>query len=168
MKKTKHSSLKSSGGTTSLASSRFQDVRTQTSSAFVPFISEDGMRHENIIQIQGDWGDSLYQDHPYSTPFEDFVQELYAEGYEDSIREGRREYGAYFEDVEKQKSLRSVRLSNGLSQGELAEKAGVQQYQISKYESGKDMPNMTTAMRLCKVLGIDPNTLFELMGLIKA
>lgn len=149
-----------------MVSLKSQDVKTQTSSpAYARFTSEDGMQHDSILQIKGDWGDELYKDHPESMSYEDFEKELYAEGYEDSIREGRREYGEYFEETEKKKSLRSVRLAKGLSQDELAELAGVRQYQVSRYEARKELPSMTTALRLCKVLGVDANTFFEIMGL---
>ena len=51
--------------------------------------------------------------------------------------------------------LRIKRAEVGLTQTELAQKAGVQQPQISKIENGVCKPDVKTAKRIAKVLGFD-------------
>lgn len=128
-------------------------------------IDEDGTTHKDVLRINSDWGDRMYVDHPLSTPFEDFVKELYEAGYESAIRGGRQELSKALQNSERKKSLKTIRLARGLSQHELAKKAGLQQYQVSRYEAGKEYPSAPTIMKLCKVLNIDQNTFFELLGI---
>jgi DNA-binding XRE family transcriptional regulator len=130
----------------------------------MPFF-ETGVVKDNVVIIE--CGGRGYQDHPKTTPLFDFIQELYDAGYKEVIQEGRKELGSLLEDG-KHPSLKSLRLKQGLSQGEMAKLAGVQQYQISRYESGRDRPNGETMKNLCAVLKVDPNTLFEALGLWSA
>ncbi|MCB1782381.1 MAG: helix-turn-helix transcriptional regulator [Alphaproteobacteria bacterium] len=166
MRKTKNLSQKLSVDTTASGFQNFHGREAETSPSYARLVSSDGEEHENVFEIKGIWPeDHLYKNHPRSTPFEDFMQELYSEGYEDSIRQGRRELGAFIKDEKQNETLRSIRLMKGFSQDELAQQAGIQQYQISRYESGKEMPSLLTAARICEVLDIDPNTLFNVLGL---
>lgn len=105
----------------------------------------------------------MYKNHSLSTPLEDFIQELYETGYEEVIRKGRQELSEAQISSDKKASLKTVRLAKGLSQHELAKKAGVQQYQISRYEAGKEYPSAPTIVKLCRALGIDQNTFFKLL-----
>lgn len=59
--------------------------------------------------------------------------------------------------------LRSARLRAGLSQGELAERAGVTRQAISAIESGKAVPTTAVALRLARVLGRRVEELFQLV-----
>ena len=58
------------------------------------------------------------------------------------------------------RTLRHLRESAGLSQAELARRSGVGKSQLSKYESGKELPKLETLARLLEALGIEPLTLF--------
>jgi transcriptional regulator with XRE-family HTH domain len=58
------------------------------------------------------------------------------------------------------RSLKALRESAGLSQAELARKAGVGKSQLSKYENGKELPKLETLARLVEALGVEPLTLF--------
>ena len=61
-------------------------------------------------------------------------------------------------------SLKEFRQSAGLTQRELAEKAGVNVRQIQKYESGEyALENMTakTLLAISDALGVDPHVLIQ-------
>lgn len=61
-------------------------------------------------------------------------------------------------------SLKEFRQSAGLTQRELAEKAGVNVRQIQKYESGEyALENMTakTLLSISDILGVDPHVLIQ-------
>jgi transcriptional regulator with XRE-family HTH domain len=51
--------------------------------------------------------------------------------------------------------LRLARVKAGLTQGELAERAGVAQSLISAYENGRRQPTMPTLSRLLEAAGFD-------------
>ena len=55
--------------------------------------------------------------------------------------------------------LRAVRNSRGLSQSELAKKAGIAQLQISLYETGRVSPNLNTLEWICKALNVKASDL---------
>ena len=57
--------------------------------------------------------------------------------------------------------IHAIRRARGITQVELAKKVGIQPYQISAYESGKNLPSLTTFEWICKALGI---TASELLG----
>lgn len=137
--------------------------QTRTSSTYAQFVDESGKSHKDILRIESGWGDRMYKNHSLSTPLEDFIQELYETGYEEVIRKGRQELSEAQISSDKKASLKTVRLAKGLSQHELAKKAGVQQYQISRYEAGKEYPSAPTIVKLCRALGIDQNTFFKLL-----
>ncbi len=59
------------------------------------------------------------------------------------------------------KNLRTLRTAKGLSQQELAEKAGITQAAISRIEAGLHDPRYSTVVRLAAVLGVDPAQLAE-------
>ena len=58
------------------------------------------------------------------------------------------------------RTLRLLREKAGLSQAELARRAGIGKSQLSKYESGKELPKLPTLARLLEALETDALTLF--------
>ena len=56
--------------------------------------------------------------------------------------------------------LKSRRVLLDMSQGELAEKAGVSRQTISSIESGDYNPSINLCITICKVLGVTLNDLF--------
>jgi molybdate-binding protein/DNA-binding XRE family transcriptional regulator len=59
--------------------------------------------------------------------------------------------------------LRAARAQLGISQAELAHRAGVTRQAVSAIESGKAAPTMTVALRLARVLGRRVDDLFRLV-----
>jgi molybdopterin molybdotransferase/putative molybdopterin biosynthesis protein len=59
--------------------------------------------------------------------------------------------------------LRSARLKAGLSQGELAGRAGITRQAISAIEGGKAVPTTAVALRLARALGVRIEELFRLV-----
>lgn len=59
--------------------------------------------------------------------------------------------------------LRAARVRAGLSQGELAARAGVTRQAVSAIEGGKAAPTMAVALRLARVLGRRVDELFRLV-----
>jgi molybdate-binding protein/DNA-binding XRE family transcriptional regulator len=59
--------------------------------------------------------------------------------------------------------LRAARAQVGISQAELAHRAGVTRQAVSAIESGKAAPTMTVALRLARVLGRRVDDLFRLV-----
>jgi transcriptional regulator with XRE-family HTH domain len=57
------------------------------------------------------------------------------------------------------KSLRDYRASAGLTQIELAEKAGIRVATLSSLENSKSQPHRATLTKLANALNIDPETL---------
>lgn len=59
-------------------------------------------------------------------------------------------------------TLRRARVALGLTQSQLAEKAGVRQATISELETGKTRRvDLDVLDRLCEVLGVQPGELLE-------
>ena len=58
------------------------------------------------------------------------------------------------------KRLKQVREEAKLSQLELSYKSGVSQNMITYIETGKRTPTLTTLLKLCKALNINPSVLF--------
>jgi transcriptional regulator with XRE-family HTH domain len=56
--------------------------------------------------------------------------------------------------------MKLARLYRGMSQSELAEKAGLKQAQVSRLESGTREPRLQTARKLAEALGVDVDLLF--------
>lgn len=54
------------------------------------------------------------------------------------------------------KNLQIARMKKGMSQKELAERAGVFPSAISRYENGNRSPRVATAVKLAKALDISP------------
>ena len=65
------------------------------------------------------------------------------------------------------RTLRALRESRGFSQAELALKAGMGKSQISKYERGKELPQLFSLEKLLTALGAEPLTLFYTAHLLK-
>src|SRR5215218_3761362 len=59
--------------------------------------------------------------------------------------------------------LRAARAQLGISQAELAHRAGVTRQAVNAIESGKAAPTMTVALRLARVLGRRVDDLFRLV-----
>lgn len=57
--------------------------------------------------------------------------------------------------------LKEEREKAGMSQLELAYKAGLSQNMITYLETGKRTPNLTTILKICNALEINPSVLFE-------
>ena len=55
-----------------------------------------------------------------------------------------------------QKSLRSLRREAVLTQQELADRMGVQQRMVSKWENGETMPRPANIRKLAAALGVEP------------
>ena len=64
-------------------------------------------------------------------------------------------------------TLRKVRLSVGLSQEELAHRAGRHRTLVSTFERGIRQPSLTTVFRFAHELGIEPSQLIAMMGKLK-
>ncbi len=64
-------------------------------------------------------------------------------------------------------TLRTLRESAGLTQAELARRAGLGKSRLSKYESGKELPKLASLEKLLRVLGAEPLTLFYTAHLLK-
>jgi len=62
------------------------------------------------------------------------------------------------------KKLKMLREDKKLSQAELAEKAGIAQANICKFENGVIIPNIATARRLADALGVTTDCLSEEWG----
>lgn len=54
-----------------------------------------------------------------------------------------------------------------LSQAELARKAGIGKGQLSKYESGRELPKLETLARLLAALYLSPSTFFNAMKSVR-
>jgi transcriptional regulator with XRE-family HTH domain len=65
-------------------------------------------------------------------------------------------------------TLRLVRELRRLSQSATARKAGIGKSQLSKYESGKELPKFESLGKVLDVLGIDPFNFFYVMHLVDA
>ena len=64
-------------------------------------------------------------------------------------------------------TLRALRESRGFSQAELARRAGMGKSQVSKYERGKELPQLGSLERLLDALGAEPLTLFYTAHLLQ-
>ena len=58
-------------------------------------------------------------------------------------------------------TLRAIRLSQALSQRDLAQKAGVAPKTIVDLELGRQEPRLRTIRRLAEALGVEPNDVDE-------
>lgn len=59
------------------------------------------------------------------------------------------------------RNLKILLAEHGMLQKELAVKAGLTETSISRYASGKRMPNVRSLMRIAKALGVDEKTLID-------
>lgn len=75
------------------------------------------------------------------------------------LEEARKWVGATLYPNER--SLRTLRLSRGLTQSSLARKIGTSQPHLARMEKGRDDIRRDTMRRLCVALGVDMNTLDE-------
>jgi transcriptional regulator with XRE-family HTH domain len=63
-------------------------------------------------------------------------------------------------------TLRLLRESRGLSQAELARRAGLGKSQVSKYEKGKEVPKLGSLERLLRVLDCRQDAFFATLALL--
>lgn len=68
------------------------------------------------------------------------------------LREGRKWVANAF--YGERPTLASLRLSAGMSQKQLGEACGIEQPHVSRYESGKHEPSLTTAVCMARALGV--------------
>lgn len=59
-------------------------------------------------------------------------------------------------------NLQKIRWEKNLSQKTLSQKSGVSQSVISSVENGLTTPNLSTALRLAKALGVSVEEIFSL------
>lgn len=64
--------------------------------------------------------------------------------------------------------LRSIRLALGLAQREVAKRAQIEETQLRKWERGLEPPSSEAAIRLSKVLGIEPKALLKAQSALAA
>lgn len=67
----------------------------------------------------------------------------------------------------KQQSIRQIRKSLNLKQCEVAKKVGVSNNYITMIENGIRNPGDTLKQKLCRLYGIDMNTLFLALEITK-
>ena len=63
--------------------------------------------------------------------------------------------------------VRILRQKAGLTQAQLAERAGIEQGYLSRVERGKHSPSLEVTYRLAAALGVRPGDLFEPDGIQK-
>ena len=59
------------------------------------------------------------------------------------------------------KRLLDLRVERGLSQGALADKAGVDRKTVNRIENNHFSPNLDTMFRICVALAVKPASLFD-------
>ena len=57
--------------------------------------------------------------------------------------------------------LKALRLDRELSQDMLAKKAGLERKTVNRIENGHFSPNLSTLIRVCKVLKVKPSEVHE-------
>ena len=59
-------------------------------------------------------------------------------------------------------NLKNERLANNLTQRQIAEKMGIRTQSYQAYESGIAMPTLENFLKICLILKVTPNELFEI------
>lgn len=77
-----------------------------------------------------------------------------------TIKRGRAGRKSEF-DAEVGSRLRELRVSHGLSQGDLGKRIGVSFQQVQKYEKGVNAIASSRMRALCNVFNVTPNDLFD-------
>lgn len=65
------------------------------------------------------------------------------------------------------KKLKEARTAAGVAQKELAERLGVYQKDISRWENGERTPSLEVFARICKILNVSADELLEINSFIK-
>lgn len=78
-----------------------------------------------------------------------------------NLQAARKDLGSQLAEMKGGETLKELRLLRGLSQSELAKAIGTSQSRMSRLEARREPPSEETMRALCRVLEIDPNTLFE-------
>jgi transcriptional regulator with XRE-family HTH domain len=77
--------------------------------------------------------------------------------YYDDITEERRKMNIH-------ENIKNARKAAGVTQKELAEKIGVYQKDISRWENGERTPGVDALASICRALGVSADKLLELTG----
>ncbi len=64
--------------------------------------------------------------------------------------------------TEIQKRLKEAIKQSGMTQTEIAKKAGIIQQSVAQYVSGRAMPSLDTFANLCAILDVDPADILSL------
>ncbi|AOS96727.1 anaerobic benzoate catabolism transcriptional regulator [Microbulbifer aggregans] len=100
------------------------------------------------------WGGKAIKSVPDAISVDDLIDEL-SRGdsqFVEALRRGRENIAQrYYAEEE---SLRTLRLSKGLSQKELAEMVGTKQPHIARIEAGTSSPQLNTVKRLARALQV--------------
>lgn len=57
--------------------------------------------------------------------------------------------------------IKALRVERGLTQQATADLADLDRAELSRYETGQQLPNLATFWRLCRAFGVDPNYFFR-------
>ncbi|WP_446904493.1 helix-turn-helix domain-containing protein [Burkholderia sp. YIM B11467] len=97
-----------------------------------------------------------------SSSVDDFIAELEQDFGEDFLADGRKWVADSFY-TDEPRSIAKLRLSKGWSQGQLAQKVGTTQAQISKIERGVQNVGIDTIEQLAIALEVEPTEVFRLI-----
>lgn len=94
------------------------------------------------------------KDGPAFSEFDALVSEMDAEPVDAAHLAAGRQWvaQAFYRD---RHTLASLRLATGLSQRQFGERCGLAQPHISRYESGRHEPTLTTAQTMAQALGVN-------------
>jgi DNA-binding XRE family transcriptional regulator len=157
--------LSVSGASTDVSVSKTTDVQASARGVLVSvgpresLIGSDGTPYCTIVRLSlDDWrAEAVIA--PSSRSIADYVKKAEASGRAEAMAAARRRLAASIVEAGDKQTLRSLRLSAGLSQAQLAEAVGTSQPRIARLESGKEDPSLSTLRRLSSVLNIDMNTI---------
>lgn len=105
-------------------------------------------------------GHAIAQSYLKAILFWDILKLTVASSHEDAVKSTHtHEYAAFME------GLIRARKKGGLTQRTVADKLGKPQSFVSKYESGERRLDVVEFLQIARVLGEDPATLLQEMGL---
>ena len=94
-------------------------------------------------------------------PVKGFLADWQDRRGEDRLRRARQRIANRIAENEENKSLKLIRMEQGLSQAELADRIGTTQSVIARLESGKVDPKLSMILKLAHALNCDINTIGE-------
>lgn len=128
---------------------RFRVLEARTSAGLPASAITSRLEASRVIHVQfGEWPEP-FVDHPDTLSVGDFIANLEAAGFADAIKDGRREIASW---IDKKTTLRTLRLSAGFSQEQLASAMGTSQSQVARIESGRQELTLSTLERLAVAL----------------